>query len=85
MKFLSYHNYPLLLECSVPLINFLIDTASASHPNSQTLMFMGLELSAFLVMMAEQQPQRFENLGHYTKNLTEESRFIDNLIGIMGN
>ena len=69
----------------MPLINFML-SYSTSHPNSQTLKQIGIEFTAFLLYMTENERGKhaFETVGHYTKDEDEILRLLHNLLAISG-
>jgi hypothetical protein len=67
----------------MPSLNFLIN-GGISHPNSESLIKMGLELLCFLVYMSEKEQTKFSMLGFHTKDEGSIIYLISNLFKIMG-
>lgn len=67
----------------MPSLNFLIN-GGISHPNSETLIQMGVEYLTFLVYMTEQESTQFSMLGFHTKDQGSIIYLISNLFKIMG-
>lgn len=83
-RFIRYHRHAYLLDCFMPLLNFMIQE-SASHPFSQTLVQVGLEVSLFLVHMTEKTSETpFSHLGHFSKAHIDTVAFVHNMLKIMG-
>jgi len=58
---------------------------SISHPNSETMKLMGLEMAGFLIYMSQQTDgiQCFDTLGHFTKDDDAITLLISNFFHVM--
>lgn len=67
-KFLAYHRFGFLLEACMPCFNFLIQK-SISHPNSESLRQIGIEMLAYFLLRTENEGSHaYESIGHFTKD-----------------
>ena len=76
-----------MLDISSPMLTFLI-MDSISHPNSQTLRQIGLELVGFLVYACEvtsPNQEIFSDFGQYSKDNISSIQVLSSLINLASN
>ena len=88
LQFLQFQNFDFLLENLIPSINFLIQD-SISHPNSETLKQIGIELLTYLVCSSQAQISstkltKWTSVGNHTKYCDGALVLTSNLFKIMG-
>ena len=66
----------------MPSINFMLNGGHC-HSNSETLMQMGIELTAYFLYMTQQEQCKYLSLGHYTRDESATIDLLSSLFRIM--